>query len=124
MLDVASTGTGAAGLERLCCEPNPMKILCLDPLDQCGPIKSVLERAEHHVTCVVDAEEALDMVRAGHFSAVLIAEEIRNSEAFALVSKLHRERPELLVFSLRAWRRGLAEVLQSLEETLPIIAEP
>jgi CheY-like chemotaxis protein len=100
-----------------------MKILCLDPLDRCGPIKSVLERAEHHVTRVVDAEEALDMVRAQHFSAVLIAEEIRNSEAFALVSKLHRERPELLVFSLRAWRRGLAEALQSLEETPPIISE-
>jgi DNA-binding response OmpR family regulator len=92
-----------------------MKILYLHPLHQGGPIKSVLTQAGHHVTCVTDPDDVLDLVRTGHFSAVLIAEEVRNSEAFALISELHRSCPELFVFPLSAWRGGLAETLKSIE---------
>lgn len=93
-----------------------MKILYLDPMRQCGPVTSVLVRAGHRVTCVTEPEEALELIGASHFSAVLIAEEVRRSEALEFISDVHRERPELLVFPLSVWRSGLAEELERLEK--------
>ena len=92
-----------------------MKILYLDPLRLCGPVKSVLVRAGHRVTCVAEPEEALEMIATSHFSAVLIAEELRDSRALEFISDVRRERPELFVFPLSVWRSELAETLESLE---------
>ncbi len=93
-----------------------MNILYLDPLRQCGPVKSVLVRAGHRVTCVTEVEEALELIQTCQFSAVLIAEEVRSSDAIEFISDVHRERPELFVFPLRVWRSGLADQLQRLEK--------
>lgn len=91
-----------------------MKILYLDPLRLC-PVKSVLVRAGHRVTYVTEPEEALEMVATSHFSAVLIAEEFRDSRAREFIFDVRRERPELFVLPLSVWRSELAEILESLE---------
>ncbi len=96
-----------------------MKILCLDPLRQCGPVKSILVRVGHRVRCVTTPEEALELIGTSHFSAVLIAEEVRHSEALDFISDVHRERPELLVFPLSVWRSELADELERLEKIDP-----
>jgi PleD family two-component response regulator len=93
----------------------PMKILYLDPLRQCGSVKSMLVRAGHRVTCVTEPEEAIELIGKNPFSAVLIAEEVRNSAALEFISDVHRERPELLVFPLKVWRSDLADELERLE---------
>ena len=93
-----------------------MKILYLDPLSQCSPIESVLVRAGHQVTCVIEPEAALELIGTSHFGAVLIAEEVRNSKAVEFISEVHRDRPELPVFPLSVWRSELADELETLEE--------
>jgi len=92
-----------------------MKILYLDPLHRCGPVKSVLVRARHQVTCVTDPQQALNLLETTHFSALLIAEEVMSSKALGFISEVHRERPELLVFPLSVWRAELADELERLE---------
>ena len=93
-----------------------MRILYLDPLRQCGPFKSALIRARHRVTCVTEPEEVLELIGTSHFSALLIAEEVRNSEAIEFISDVHRVQPDLLVFPLRVWRSELADELERLEK--------
>jgi DNA-binding NtrC family response regulator len=95
--------------------PTVMKILYLDPLSQSGPVKSVLVRAGHRVTCVTEPEEAIELVGKSAFSAVLIAEEVRKSATLEFISDVHRERPELLVFPLKVWRGDLADELERIE---------
>jgi|SRR5271165_2705546 len=92
-----------------------MKILCVDPMDHCSPVKSVLVRAGHQVTCVTEPELALELIETSCFGAVLIAEEVRDSKAHGFISDVHRERPELPVFPLSVWRSELADELERLE---------
>jgi hypothetical protein len=63
----------------------------------------------HEVTCVAKLRDTLDMIGTRHFSALLIAEEIEDSEAFDFILGVHGEQPELLVFQLSVWRSELAE---------------
>ena len=58
---------------------------------------------------------ALEMIGTRHFSAVLISEEVEDSEAFDFISRVHREQPELLVFQLSVWHSELGETLELLE---------
>jgi len=92
-----------------------MKILYVDPLGQCGLVKAELVQAGHRVTCATELDEALDMIATQCFSAVLIAEEVDDPEVFEFISKVHRERPEVLVFQLSVWRSELAETLEMVE---------
>jgi len=92
-----------------------MKILYLDPLPQ-SPIKSVLVRAGHRVTCVTEPDEALDLIETSDFGAVLIGEDVRSYEAIEFISDVHREQPELLVFPLCVWRSELPDELERLEK--------
>ncbi len=92
-----------------------MKILYVKATRESGPIMALLVRGGHEVTCVAWPNEALDVIGTQRFSAVLIAEEIEDSEAFEFISKVHQAQPELLVFQLSVWRSELAETLELLE---------
>jgi DNA-binding NtrC family response regulator len=92
-----------------------MKILYVNPVGPSGPVTALLGRGGHEVTSVAKPEDALEMIGTEHFSAVLIAEEIQNAEAFDFISRVHRQLPELLVFQLSVWRSELAEALELLE---------
>lgn len=92
-----------------------MKILYLDPLHVYRPIKALLSRGGHQVTYIADDQKALAMLRSQTFSAVLIADEVRNPEKFHFISRVQQEHPELPVFPLSAWRSELVEMLDSLE---------
>lgn len=58
-----------------------MKVLYVSPAGASGPMMALLARCVSEVTCVAKPSEALDMIDAGYFSAVLIAEEIEDSNA-------------------------------------------
>lgn len=92
-----------------------MKVLYVSPAGASGPMMALLARCGYEVMCVAKSSEALDMIDAGYFSAVLIAEEIEDSDALDFISKVHRKQPELLVFQLSVWRSDLAETLELLE---------
>lgn len=92
-----------------------MNLLYLDPMHRCDPVESELIRAGHQVTCVREPELAMELIETNDFSAVLIAEELRDSKAFGFISHVHREQPELPVFPLCSWRFELAEELERLE---------
>lgn len=92
-----------------------MKILCVTPTDVSGSIFALLERSGHELTCVAMPSEALEIIRTAHFSALLIAEEIEDSETFEFISKVHRGQPELLVFQMSVWRSELPETLELLQ---------
>ncbi len=55
------------------------------------------------------------MIGSQRYGAVLIAEEIEDSAAFDFISKVHRRKPELLVFQLSVWRSEQAETFKLLE---------
>ena len=94
-----------------------MRILYANPTGVSGSMMAVLGRSGHEVMCVASPSEALDIIRLRHFSALLVAEEIEDSEAFEFISKVHRAQPELMVFQLSVWRSELAETLE-LPETV------
>ena len=96
-------------------QSNHVKILYVHPTGVSGPLTALLERNGHEVMCVARPSEALDMIDAGRFSAVLIAEEIEDSEAIEFIYKVHCPQPELLVFQLGVWRSELEETLELLE---------
>ena len=112
---VGSNGTCTAQVERFCWKTNSMKLLYVNPVRESGPIMALLVRRGHEVTCVEGTDEALDVIGTQRFSAVLIADEIEDSEAFEFISKVHHGQPELLVFQLSVWRSELAETLELLE---------
>lgn len=78
-----------------------MKILYVNPTGVSGSLTAPLEPNGHEVMCVAGPSEALDMIGAGRFSAMLIAEEIEDSEAIEFIYKVHRAQPELLLKSYR-----------------------
>ena len=94
---------------------NSMKILHVNPTGVSGSLTALLERNGHEVMCVARLSEALDMIGVGDFNAVLVAEEIEDSEAIEFIYKVHRAQPELLVFQLAVWRSELAETLELLK---------
>jgi DNA-binding NtrC family response regulator len=92
-----------------------MKILYVNPTGVSGSMMTALQQSGHEVTCVATPSEALDVIRTRHFIAVLIAEEIEDSETFEFISKVHCAYPELLVFQMSVWRSELPETLELLE---------
>lgn len=92
-----------------------MKILYVTSTGVSGLIFALPVWSGHEVTYVTASSEALEIIRTGYFDAVLIAEEIEDSEAIEFISGVHRAQPELLVFQLSVWRSDLAETLERLE---------
>jgi hypothetical protein len=71
---------------------NPTKILYVNPMGVSGPIMELLVWGGHEVTCVGKLRDTLDMIGTRHFSALLIAEEIEDSEG-DLKSDADRRKP-------------------------------
>lgn len=92
-----------------------MNILYVNPGGFSGPTIPLLARRGYKVTAAASSQEALEIIGSQHFSAVLISEEIEDSEAFDFIHRVHREQPELLVFQLSVWHSELAETLELLE---------
>ena len=92
-----------------------MKILYVNPRHDPGPATEFPKQGGREVTSVASTTEALDMIGTQGYSALLIAEETKDSAAFDFISKVHRQQPELLVFQLSVWRSELQETFKLLE---------
>ena len=92
-----------------------MKILYVGATGVSDSIMAALKQSGHELTCVATPREALEMIRIRDFIAMLIAEEIEDSETCEFISKVHRAQPELLVFQMRVWHSELPEILELLQ---------
>jgi hypothetical protein len=105
------SGHGPDGSKR----PIVMRVLYVNPLGVSNADVKLLNGLGHEITSVAAPHDALDMIGVQTFSAILLAEEIENSQAFEFISKVYKRKPGLLVFQLSVWRSQLVETLELLE---------